>query len=987
MPRSQSMREQAIVRLQHTCPKQGWHLLMWVMICLLAWAASPQNAGAAPNGAANQAPGPRAPRVAVFAQAGFPSYMISPFTSPQNIAASLNRTGIKADLLDVSALSDPQRFNVNRYAALILAYGNAYPQAAFANMRAFHQAGGSLIVSAIPFTHAVARVSVASWEAHPSWGTHVQTVADAHAGAQSVELTGSNGEWVGINSAKFPVHPGDQIAVSAWGKEVSGTNEGDDWVYLRFFGPGGTFISQHGAEITSGPDWHHLEANITAPPRATTFDVSPQMRSATRKVRLDDLQVSVNGHTIPLANGNFETPGNDWADLGHSSTTALFGPEGIGIGGFGESSQGGPVAIAPGDPLDLASLHPDWKGTANIQWLDAATLPAGDRVLPALTVGGKPTAAIIVHNDATFPGAVDVWTHHAAGSDLDAYLVEQMLARGAVAALSIKGLLTPTQQKAAFVALNQAPKPPVYANLTLPSPRRPYPTFQPKMPPPARHLYVADARLLKSDERILLISLQGIVNRKQPRIYLLLNDEDLFWLKEMQRQGATDSTIPVADPLSLVSRFRTSINGAVVSDPKVYDSPDIAASIAGADDLVMATPALAAKLHLPIKTDLRGKFKNNVEALRYLRTKVFPRLNPYLAICLDPPLLDNGSIDQIIAARGIAFWMTGIKAQGLPGANMAGEVAETKELLARMPLNAVVRGFWWHGDGWGIDEGPGVSLGSRFGKVTVVSDYVSNFSVFSGVPAQNLKQKPRPPAPKLDPSKVYVALTMSDGDNLSTWRSYFRDYFNNPLHGSFPMGWGMGPSIIDNNPVWARWYYEHAGPNDEFICDVSGVGYMYPSDWATSLKDRDAATHSFYRWTQTYMNRLDMRTVRLMNVAAADISRVAPDLARTKFLMPDYGYSGEHTYPEFTYTLPTGQPVFRAITPAEGGAQHLADLVRQRVGTIRPAFANVFIWNWGSKPADIKQMLNLLGPEYVPVTPSQLYELYKQAHPTAVAKR
>ena len=94
--------------------------------------------------------------------------------------------------------------------------------------------------------------------------------------------------------------------------------------------------------------------------------------------------------------------------------------------------------------------------------------------------------------------------------------------------------------------------------------------------------------------------------------------------------------------------------------------------------------------------------------------------------------------------------------------------------------------------------------------------------------------------------------------------------------------------------------------------------------------------------------------------------------------MPDYGWRDENTYPELTYTLPTGQPVFRAIS-YDGSPEKMANDIRTRIGTSRPAFANVFIWNWGSKMKDLKQMLNLLGPDYVAVTPSQLASLYRQA--------
>jgi hypothetical protein len=776
------------------------------------------------------------PRVAVFSQPGFPYYSAPSVLLPKQIAADLQTAGVSASLLDTAALADPARLNTRAYAAVVLPYGNAYPQAAFANLKAFHQAGGCLVLSGIPFTHAVAQ----------------------------------------------------------------------------------------------------------------------------------------------QANG-------DWKDLGHDSAPALFGPDGIGVGGF----RGGPagvVKIGNRDLLNLSALHLDWGYGEDAQALDPATIPAGDAIRPILTAGGQPTTCLIVHKGDAFAGAVDVWTYTALRDDntLKAYATEQLLTRGTVAALAQKGLAGPSQVKTAFAALDRIPHPYIYADVTLPAPPRPYPTLQPKTPPPAAHLYVADVRHLSHEEQLLLTSLQGLVNRKQPRLYLISGDDDPFWLQAMQDQGETGAPIPVADPFSLLKTFASAYKGVVVPDPNVYLSPCVAVDIAGVDDLLIATPELASRLNLPIRSDLRGKFKNDADALRYARTVLLPRLNPYLSLCLDPPLLGS-QVDDVIAARGMAFWITGPKAQDRPGADEAAERAEIEATFAKLPLNAVVRGFWWHGDGVGIDETPGVSLGSRFGKITTVSDYVANYSVLSGVPIPALRQKPQPPAPKLDPTKVYLALTMSDGDNLCTWRGYFRHYFTDPLHGTFPVGWGMAPSLIDVAPTMARWYYDHAAPTDEFLCDVSGVGYMYPPDWAKALKDRPAATTSFYGWTQKYMARMDMKTVRLMNVRTEDIAGVGADLPGVAFLMPDYGTQGGDAYSHFTYTLPTGQPVFRAVSFGPG-AQKLADQVRSSVGTARPAFVNAFVWNWGSKLADLKAMLDVLGPGYVAVTPSQLNTLYRQSQAAKQAR-
>ncbi len=772
-----------------------------------------------------------APHVAVFYEPGFPYYAGHLQTDPREIARRLQESGVPAEVLGEGALSDTTRFNATMFSALVLPYGNSYPEKAFAAMRAFHQAGGALILTGIPFTH-------------------------------------------------------------------------------------------------------------------------PIRRSASSK----------------------------WTDLGHRSDAALFGPTGIGVGGFTNSEKDVAPVIAHDDALGFSSLSVNGSAYAHAQRLDPQSLPAGDIVVPIVGSAQRPAIAIVLHHTPLFRGAVDVWTQYGPEGDLEAWTTDQLLLRGTVVALEKKGLLTSAQRRTAFARFAKLPKPPVYANLVLPVVPRPYPTFQPKMPPLARRLYVADVRHSTFDERVLLLSLQGLVNRTQPRIYLIMRDTDSFWLQEMRKQGQTDEPIPVPDPLSLVDRFRADFRGAVVSDPKVYVSPCVAACIAGADDLLMATPELALRLRIPIKADLRGKFRSGGDALRYVRTSLMPRLNPYLTCCLDPTIFDSGALDQIIAAKGSVFWITGTKAQDRPGANGSEETSEVKKLLAGMPLGATVRGFWWHGEDVGINEGPGVSLASRFGKVTVVSDYVANFSVFSGVPLTKLKQRPQAPPPTLDRSKVYFSFTMSDGDNLCTWRDYFRTYFEDPLHGTIPIGWGMGPSLIDNAPVWARWYYDHATPNDEFLCDVSGVGYIYGPDWATALKDREGAFADFYHWTEQYMQRLDMHTIRLMNVFPPDIAQAARLMPDVRFLMPDYGNPGDKPYSGLTYDLPGDQTVFRAITGADPGPEKLAEQIRQRIGSARPAFTNVFIWNWGSKLADLKRIQELLGPEYVAVTPSQLHTLYKQSH-------
>ena len=772
---------------------------------------------------------PDPPRVAVFSEPSFPAVNISALVSAKEVAADLHQAGISNDLLSADDLANPAKLNIQAYAAVVLPAGNAYPQAAFANLKTFHLAGGDLVTSGIPFTHAIRK--------------------------------------------------------------------------------------------------------------------------------------NVNG---------------DWEDAGNDDAPARFGAGGLGVGGY-RNGVSGRTTVSQADPLGLSALKLPWGDGHDAQTLDPATLPAAEnRPAPILVSGGSPLALLNTHS-AAYHGAVDVWTPNSLRTDdaLMAYAAAQLLARGAIAALASQGRLTPSQRSRAFASLNKLPRPRVDADLVLPDPLRPYPTLQPKSGPPVQHLLAADVRKLSHDEILLLASVQGIVNRRKPLIYLITNDDDKFWLDQMQKQGATATPVLVSDPLYLVKAFRWMLGGAVVPDPNIYVSPCLAVDLAGLSDLAIATPALAAQVGLPIKADLRGRFKDDADALQYARTVLLPQMNPHISLCLDPPLLGT-QVDDIIASRGTCFWITGPKAQSKPGANEAAERAEIAKTFAQMPRFSVVRGFWWHGDGMGLDETPGVALASRYGKITTVSDYVANFSVTSGIPLQTLKQKPQPPAPAFDKTKVYLAITVSDGDNFAPWNGVFRSLFADPLLGTFPVAFGMGPSLIDVAPHEVRWYYDHAAPNNEFLCDVSGAGYIYPTEWAKALKDRPAQLQAFYGLTQSYLDRLDMHTVRLMNVSRADIADAGRALPGVPFLMPDYGLAGENGYPEYTYTLPTGQPVFRGASDGPAAATLAAEL-RDHAGPTRPAFLNAFVYLWGTHLSDLRQMLTLLGPDYVPVTPTQLNALYRES--------
>jgi hypothetical protein len=110
------------------------------------------------------------------------------------------------------------------------------------------------------------------------------------------------------------------------------------------------------------------------------------------------------------------------------------------------------------------------------------------------------------------------------------------------------------------------------------------------------------------DHTHFVASLQGIVNRQEPRLYAYLVGEetgrfDRFWLAEMRKpQGflAGHTVKPIEDVAGLVAAFRSTIKGVVVYDEKVPATSNVASTAAGVEDLVCVRydPAPGSLYHL-----------------------------------------------------------------------------------------------------------------------------------------------------------------------------------------------------------------------------------------------------------------------------------------------------------------------------------------------------------------------------------------------------
>ncbi|MCX7015693.1 MAG: GxGYxYP family putative glycoside hydrolase [Candidatus Sumerlaeota bacterium] len=437
---------------------------------------------------------------------------------------------------------------------------------------------------------------------------------------------------------------------------------------------------------------------------------------------------------------------------------------------------------------------------------------------------------------------------------------------------------------------------------------------------------------LAPEQRLAVIGLQGLLARRQPRLWLNFTDKNLTLLEWHKEGGYVDDWETAGNWRALFHRFSGEFRGAVVPDPALYQGVLLACNVAACEDLIVASPELAQELGIPVKVDLRGRFSRYADGLRWVWDTYKGRLNHHVCMSLNPAHASNGALSYDIEMRSLIFWVSGAGDGDRPGADSFAERRVMAEIFAQLPPNIGIRGYPGAGEA-GLLEGPGVRFFSEYAKVLTPTDHVANVCAMSGVQVERLTQPAKAAPPPVEKDKIYIALTMSDGDNLGTWAGYFAPYFEHPAHGQFPVGWGMGPAILDLMPGVAAWYFRGAKPGDEFLCDVSGIGYYNTSVYASRYREPAKVYDDLMGWTGRYMRRLGMETIRALGGQdstgreAIKLDEMARDLPFCHSFFPDYARHVD-SYEEAVFALPDGRPVFRALTNWKYGKDGLLRDVR-----------------------------------------------------------
>lgn len=381
--------------------------------------------------------------------------------------------------------------------------------------------------------------------------------------------------------------------------------------------------------------------------------------------------------------------------------------------------------------------------------------------------------------------------------------------------------------------------------------------------PPAASVRSLDmnAASLSDEERIMFCTLQGIVNRTQPRILLYNHNEEprTTWPSAHSLRVVT---IASTRAYTLVKLFQDEIKGLVLySNELTNHYSNLAATIGGLDRLLPVTAEIRAKLiengmDFPVVEDLtKLTLSTAVDVYTYLYDNYWSRCNHRLLISERPNI---PYVHDIGAACGSAcVWLDP-------------RTTSERQLLDKMLKDMTPgRDFVL---GWYPEERSGVGEATKYGLSTVPADFFENTTVYTAV-NKPIVIPPVPKRPKLE-NKVYAAVYISDGDNIQYCQHAMAKIFEQGGRGKMPMNWTISPSLADIAPMMLNYYYGKATENDCFVSGPSGMGYAMPYDAHNSRYYASSSNSTlitpYTQLTQRYIEKAGLRVITIWD----DISTI-----------------------------------------------------------------------------------------------------------------
>lgn len=532
------------------------------------------------------------------------------------------------------------------------------------------------------------------------------------------------------------------------------------------------------------------------------------------------------------------------------------------------------------------------------------------------------------------------------------------------------------------------------------------------------------------DEALAVACLQGIVNRNAPRLYVLSSSDARpeYWREKLSAPGRwlhQRRFEPLSDLDAVVRLAGDAVKGAVIWDPAVPATVNVATTIAGVEDAIAMSPDFADKhlsrWQLRVLVDLRNRFtgaetgsrKNDAYRWAIREYLAQGKCSAHWLYLYEDAFFarPTGGLGYVItrdwAVRNRAFvfdlspWGDEVPQDDLTqplGTDLQTYRQILEETLKQSAGKQMTElaGFFCFAKYSNVPghvsrhepvptEWETVWLISPYNcyQNTVASDcYNQSFHCLA--PRVPLKQR-RPQATiTASPDKFYVCILMADYDSATPLYQFLPAHWDDPQRGILPFAWGINPNLIETYPDIVSYLYETATPNDYFTADASAAGYMNPN------RVQKEHLPLFIEHNKRFFTEADMSIAPMVldwDQPTAEVKDAFTQFASDGFatiVMDFHGTGGQAPTPHVWQ----GMPVTNLINDANtfSSPQQAADIMHRFLKD-KPAGAPGFaffriVWTGPSQVAQVLQTIRETHPETVfeLVDPYTFFRLFKESH-------
>jgi hypothetical protein len=323
--------------------------------------------------------------------------------------------------------------------------------------------------------------------------------------------------------------------------------------------------------------------------------------------------------------------------------------------------------------------------------------------------------------------------------------------------------------------------------------------------------------------------------------------------------------------------------------------------------------------------------------------------------------------DYIVAVNAPVFWLD---------PEDTNEAALFAEVLKTFQPDSPYMGWFPQGH-----EMTGVTLCGQNSSPVVAADVFYNGTVFSGARAKVKATQPPAKVQKLA-NKIYLTMTMVEGDNIQYNQHRMRQIWDDAGRGQVPINWSVSVLLLDIAPTMLAYFQQTQTANDLLVAGPSGAGYTYPANWPQNTLP------GFIQRSGRYMAQTGMNVLFAYNRnGSTDLPFSTSIIDLYKRYVPGLEGIVYNYETQSQISLIDGLPVatLMGVNDLASGQTQLAAVAQAWDGK-SPLFVAAGLESWNITPTDANTLASSLGSEFEIVRGDVFFRLYRAMQAQANGK-